>query len=570
MILKERKNKYFDGVIDPYDLSQLKTWVEGLEAEKPQTAAELDEFLNKVDELNHKLRDTAAEIYIKMTCDTADKKIAEDFNAFQQNVSAYYAPKNNVFKNIALDSPALGEWIAKKGKTGTLLEKILKNDRDLFREENVALGIEESQLGVEYRTTVGGMTVEFQGEEKTLPEMAVFMKDNDRSVREAAFRARNGKMLAHKQELNDLFDKLFVLRKKEAENAGYKNYRDYIHTAKGRFSYTVQDVLEFHTAVETEMIPLITELNQKRKDKLGVDKLKPWDMAVPLDGKLLKPVSKPEDLIPKHIEMMNLVNPVFGRNFKAMDDTKLLDLFNRKNKAPGGYSYPLYKYGASFIFMNAVGLHSDLRTLVHEIGHAMHEFAQADLHYTSMLDLPMEAAELASMSMEMLSMPHWNVCYKDNDDFRKARYDQIEDALRFFPWCMVVDAFQQEIYTKADTAELREKAFLDVMDRFSAGVDWDGLKDEKTAQWLFQLHIFEVPFYYIEYGIAQLGALAMYRQYKKHPVQAVENYKKFLHLGHQVPLSDLYAEAGIELKFTREYIKDLVDFIREELEELSK
>ncbi len=190
------------------------------------------------------------------------------------------------------------------------------------------------------------------------------------------------------------------------------------------------------------------------------------------------------------------------------------------------------------------------------IGHAMHEFAQADLHYTSMLDLPMEAAELASMSMEMLSMPHWNVCYTDKDDFRKARYDQIEDALRFFPWCMVVDAFQQEIYTKADTAELREKAFLDVMDRFSAGVDWDGLKDEKTAQWLFQLHIFEVPFYYIEYGIAQLGALAMYRQYKKHPVQAVENYKKFLHLGHQVPLSDLYAEAGIELKFTQTLIRN--------------
>lgn len=572
MKLQEKHSKYFDGIINPHDLTNLKKWVQQLEQQNPQTVDELEEFIQQVDSLNHKLRDTAAEIYIKMTCDTADKKIAEEYTAFQQNISAYYAPKDNIFKKIILDSPALNEWVKSHGKTGALLEKILKNDKELFREENVELGIQENELGVEYRSISGSMTVQFQGEEKTMPEMAIYLKNEDRSTREAAWRVRSEKMLSHKNELNDLFDKLYALREEIAKNVGYKNYRDFAHQAKGRFSYSVQDVLDFHDAVESEMLPLIAELNQDRKNKLGLQTLKPWDMSVSLDGKILKPVENPDDLIPKHISMMSKIDKEFGDNFTSMKDTNLLDLFNRKNKAPGGYSYPLYKYGASFIFMNAVGLHSDLTTLVHEIGHAMHEFAQGDHSYTSLLDLPMEAAELASMSMEMLSMDHWNECYTNKEDFRKARYDQIEGALRFFPWCMIVDGFQQRIYTDCGTAQQREQAFIEIMERFSAkaGIDWSGLENEKAIQWLFQLHIFEVPFYYIEYGIAQLGALAVYREYKKNPQLAVENYKKFLHLGHQVSLADLYQAAGIELKFTKEYIRDLVSFIREELQELSQ
>ncbi|MGL5956752.1 MAG: M3 family oligoendopeptidase [Brevinema sp.] len=569
MVLEIRPDKYFYGEINPHDLSSLKSWVEELEKETPQTVDELELFFQKNDELNHKIRDTGGEIYIKMTCNTSDKKIVEDYTAFQQNIVAYYTPKDNILKNIILNSPALKEWIAKHGKTGILLEKILKNDRDLFREENVPLSIEENKLGVEYRSIIGNMTVSFNGEEKTLPEMAVFLKDKDRIVRKRAWSARSEKMLSHKQELNDLFDRLYDLRQQIAKNAGFTNYRDYMHQAKGRFSYTVQDIYNFHDAVESEIIPLIAELNQKRKQILNLDCLKPWDMVVSLDGHVLKPVDKPEDLIPKHITMMNQTDPLFGANFSSMNDTKLLDLFNRKNKAPGGYSYPLNKYGASFIFMNAVGLHSDLTTLVHEIGHAMHEFAQADHSYTSLLDLPMEAAELASMSMEMLTMDSWKECYPNPEDFRKAKCDQIEGALKFFPWCMIVDSFQQRIYTDSGTHELREQAFVEMMSRFSTGIDWNSLEIEQTIQWLFQLHIFEIPFYYIEYGIAQLGALAVYREYKKNPSLAIENYKNFLNAGHQIPLADLYQMAGIELKFTKEYIRELVSFIREELEELS-
>ncbi|MGL4560918.1 MAG: M3 family oligoendopeptidase, partial [Brevinema sp.] len=501
MKLSTKPSVFFEGTIDPYDISLLESWVTKLEQEQPNTLEELELFLQKIDELNHKINDTGAEIYIKSTCDTSDKKILEDYQAFQQNIIGYYAAKDFSFKKIMLASQALPVWIQKHDQTGVLLDKLIRNSYDLFREENIPLSIEESALGLEYRTIVGGMTVHFQDEEKTMPELAVYLQDSDRSIREAAWRTRSEKMHAHKEELNALFDKLFTIRQQIAHNAGFKNFRDYAHQAKNRFSYTIEDIHAFHDAVQEEMMPLIAELNQKRKQTLNLDRLRPWDMAVSLDGKILKPVADPADLIPKHISMMTKTDPLFGQNFTSMRDTDLLDLFNRKNKAPGGYSYPLSKYGASFIFMNAVGMHSDLTTLVHEIGHAMHEFAQSNHQYTSLLGLPMEAAELASMSMEMLTMDHWKECYTDPADFKKAKYDQIAGALKFFPWCMIVDKFQQKIYTNADTAEKREKAFLEIMTQFSdkAGLDWSGLEREKAIQWLFQLHIFEVPFYYIEY-----------------------------------------------------------------------
>ncbi|MGL4388359.1 MAG: M3 family oligoendopeptidase [Brevinema sp.] len=571
MKLSIKSPVFFEGVIDPYDISRLESWVSQLEHSNPQTLEELELFLKKIDELNHKINDTGAQIYIKSTCDTSDKKILEDYNAFQQNIIGYYAAKDFAFKKIILNSPALSEWINTHSTTGVLLEKIMRNSYELFREENIPLSIKESELGIEYRTIVGGMSVEFNGEEKTLPELAVYLHEKDRSIRESAWRARNIKMMEHKDQLNKLFDQLFDIRQEMAKNAGFKNFRDLTHQAKGRFSYTVEDIHAFHDAVHEEIMPLIAELNKKRKNTLKLDTLRPWDMAVSLDGKILKPVKDPKDLVPKHITMMTKTDPLFGQNFTSMRDTDLLDLFNRKNKAPGGYSYPLYQYGASFIFMNAVGMHSDLITLVHEIGHAMHEFAQAKHQYTSLLGLPMEAAELASMSMEMLTMDHWNECYDDPADFKKAKYDQIAGALKFFPWCMIVDKFQQQIYTVANTAEKREQAFLEIMKQFSdkAGLDWSGLEEQKAIQWLFQLHIFEVPFYYIEYGIAQLGALAVYREYKKDKHRALENYKNFLNAGHQKPLAELYHIAGIELKFTKEYIRDLVSFIKEELETLN-
>lgn len=571
MKLSIRTERYFPEALDVEDISNLKRWTDELEKESLDSPEQITIFLEKVDELSHKIADFGGEIYIAMSRNTADKTLAAQYSAFQENIVAYYAQKAFNFKSKFLDSPACAEWVRQHDGMGALLHKILEKDHAIFREENIPLAVKETELSMEYRTISGGMTVDFRGEEKTLPEMMVFLKEKDRNTREQAWKLRSEKMLEHHQELNMLFDRLYNLRQEIARNAGFSNYRDYMHTAKGRFSYTVDDVFAFHDAVEHEMLPLITEFNNHRKQTLNLDTLRPWDLAVSLDGKILKPVANPADLAPKGVEILMQVDAQFGQNFQSMDDSNLLDLLNRKNKAPGGYSYPLYKYGASFIFMNAVGIHSDLTTLVHEAGHAMHEFARANHPYTSLLDLPMESAELASMSMEMFTMPHWNICYTDPADFKKAKKGQLEDALRFFPWCMTVDGFQQAIYTQNADAAAREQIFINLSDRFSAstGVDWSGLETFRKIQWMFQLHIFEVPFYYIEYGIAQLGALALYRSFRRQPKQAIQAYKHFLNAGTKKSLTDVYKTAGIELNFSREYVREIVDFVREELAELS-
>ena len=565
--LELRKYKYYNEEIDQYNPVNLKKWIEELESETPKTVSELEEFINKVDEIYYKINDTGATLYIKMTCDTSDIKIRDDYTYFEENIVAYYSPKDFNFKKIISESPAFDEWSKTHGETGELFKALLIKDKEIFREENVPLHTKESALGVEYRSIIGSSIINFNGDEKTFPEMEVFLEDSDREVRETAWRASNNKILEHKDKLNDLFDNLYELRVSIAKNAGFSNYRDYIYKEKGRFSYTVEDTYAFHDAIESEMLPLIKSLNKKRSDALKIDTLRPWDTKVSLDGIVLKPVKTLEELIPKAIKIMEKTDPEFGRNISSMNETNLLDLLGRKNKAPGAYSYPLYKYGASFIFMNAVGTQSDLNTIAHEIGHACHEFAQKNHKYTSFLDLPMEAAELASMAMEMISMPHWRECYQEETIYNKVRIDHIESALTFFPWCMTVDSFQHKVYTDSPDASSREKAFTEIMTRYSdaVGVDWTGLHNEKSARWMKQLHIFEMPFYYIEYGIAQLGALAIYREHKKDAKKAVENYKRFLAKGYQVPLAQLYKEAGIELKFTKEYIRDLVSFIKDEI-----
>ncbi|MGL4366873.1 MAG: M3 family oligoendopeptidase [Brevinemataceae bacterium] len=569
-IIPIKESPFFHGEINPYDLTLLKNWSELLESETCNTVEELDLFLNKIDSLAKKIADKGAEIYIQMTRNTADNKASEDYQAFQENIVSYYASKDFSFKKKILQSPAVDHWVDAHGETGYLLRQILQNDCDLFREENIPLLIQESELSVQYRAIIGGLTVQFEGKEHTLPEMAVYLKDKNRDLREKAWKVKSEVLLKQKDVLNELFDKMYVLRQKIASNAGFENYRDYMHQAKGRFSYSIADVYEFHESVESEVLPLVKKLNNQRKQSLGVESLRPWDLSVELDGVILRPVENAEDLLPKHITMMHKTDPLFGDNIESMQKTELLDLFNRKNKAPGGYSYPLAKYGASFIFMNAVGLHSDLTTLVHETGHAMHEFAQSDLSYTSLLGLPMEAAELASMGMEMITMPYWNEFYQGSD-LKKAKYDQIEGAVRFFPWDIIVDRFQHEIYTKCDTAEKREQAFLELMTRFSdaAGIDWKGLEQVKAVQWMFQLHIFEIPFYYIEYGIAQLGALGIYKNYQQDPDNTLCMYKKFLNLGYHYPLSALYQTAGVSLNFSQKYIKELIQFSEQELERLS-
>lgn len=558
---------FFSEEMDFTKWENVESVLKELESEQIESPQALISFMEKLGELSDILDEEMARRYILMTRFADNEEYQNLYNEFYAEIIAKVQPYDFRFKKKFYDSP----WRKQLDEeTYGLLNKIISNDIELFREENIPLSVEERKLANKYGAIFSKLTVQYKGEEKTLSQLAPYLKDPDRSIREEVWRLRNDKMMEKREEFNHLFDEMKKIRIQKAKNAGFDNYRDYVHQLKGRFSYTPEDLYQFHEAVEKEVIPFLRELSEERKRILKLDNLRPWDTSVDLDGKILKPFQTIDEFIDKAIEILYEIKPEFGIRLNLMKNTELVDLENRKGKAPGGYNYPLQETGAPFIFMNAVGLHQNVVTLLHEAGHSMHSFATKDIKIDAYKGTPSEVAELASMSMEFLSMQHWNKYYPETADFAKARKDQLKGALGFLPWCMIVDAFQHWIYLNPNhSLEEREEFFASLMDRYNSGVNWQGLEDYKKIMWLFQLHIFEVPFYYIEYGMSQLGALSVYRNYKKFGKEtAIDKYENFLSLGYSKPVDKLYEAAGIKFDFSISYVKTMVDFVREELAEI--
>jgi len=356
-----------------------------------------------------------------------------------------------------------------------------------------------------------------------------------------------------------------------SKNAGFANYRDYMYSALGRFDHSPKDARAFHESVELEVVPVIERLERERREQLGVTTLRPWDLQVDASGKpALHPFNKGEELAELAMAVFERLDPYFAECLRTMRAMGRLDLDSREGKAPGGYNYPLYETGAPFIFMNAVGTADDVITMVHEGGHAVHSFLTHPLRLTGFKSFPSEVAELASMSMELLTMDHWHLIYTDPEESRRAKRDQLERVMSILPWVAAVDAFQHEVYTHPEsTVEERTRAWLATHARFSGTVtDWSGLEMERAMLWQKQLHIFEVPFYYIEYAIAQLGAIGVWRNYKQDPRDAVKRYTDALKLGYTHTLPEIYATAGIRFDFSRDHIKELVGFVQGELDRI--
>jgi len=564
--IKKKKRVYFDENFEADDWNSVERELKKIENQEVNSKEDLELLIEKKSELSYIIEETYAWKYIKMTCNADKPEYSKDFNKFYAEVVSKSQPYDFRFKKKVYESPYKSEL--SNEKYGHFI-RIISKDIEIFREENIPLTVKENELSNKYGEIMSKLTVEFEGEEKTLIQMKKYLKDPNRDKREKSWKLVSEKMLEKKDEFNKLFDDLKEIRVEIAKNAGFDNYRDYMHKAKGRFDYTTEDIFRFHDSVEKVVVPFLKELSRERKEKLGVETLRPWDMEVDIDGKVLKPFESVEEFVDKGIDILNKVKPEFGKKLEMMKNSEFLDLENRKGKAPGGYNFPLAEHGAAFIFMNAVGLHSDVRTLLHEAGHAMHSFAKADEKISQYKDVPSELAELASMSMELLTLEYLDEYYKDEEDLRKAKREQIEGTIQFLPWAMIVDAFQQWIYTNPNhTEKERTKYFKSLMDRFNVGVDWSGLEEEKGIRWLRQLHIFEVPFYYIEYAISQLGAIAIYKNYKENGAKAIEEYENFLNIGYSKSVSEVYKAAGIRFDFSEGYIKEIVEFIRRELEEV--
>lgn len=529
---------------------------------------ELEKWLKDKSELEAALEEDFAWRYIKMSCDTTNEQLVKDFQYFATEIEPKISPIANQLNQKFNDTPFIDELDQEKY---FVFIRSVRKAIEIYREENVELLTRLQVTQQKYQSTTGAMSVMINDQEYTLEQAANFIKDTDRDVREHAWKTIQQRRLVDKDDLNMLFDELIAMRHQVALNAGFENYRDYMFQALGRFDYTPQDCYHFHEAIEKQVVPILKEQAEKRAQLLKIDQLKPWDLDVSTTGKTaLKPFKNGAELIDKSIDCFSAIDPKLGKMLTVMKANNLFDVESRKGKAPGGYNYPLAETGAPFIFMNSANSLRDLTTMVHEGGHAIHTFLTANLELNDFKHCPSEVAELASMSMELISMDNWDIYFDNEEDLIRAKKEQLADVLKTMPWVAVIDQFQHWIYTNPDhNAADREEAFKQIYTRFGAGfANWDGLDQEFGNIWQKQLHLFEVPFYYIEYAIAQLGAIAIWKNYKENPERALEQYLAALSLGYSKPINEIYETAGIQFDFSLSYIQELASFVKDELNKL--
>ena len=543
---------YFDDLLNReiHDLSSLKKW-----------------FKNR-SELESVLSEDMAWRYISMTCDTENEELRKHFNYFVQEIDPKIAPLTNKLNKKILNHSLL-ESLRDPGYN--ILIRGLKKEYEIFREVNIPIKTELQTESQKFGQISGAMTIDHEGEEITLQQAAVMLQSEDRALRESIYHKISERRLQDKEKLDNLYSKLIRLRHQVAENADFTNYRDYKFEALGRFDYTPQDCFDFHHSVEELVMPILNELAAERQKSLKLEVLRPWDKSTDTEGRApLKPFVNSEDLTTKTIECFSRLDPFLGQCLSIMKEMGHLDLDSRKGKAPGGYNYPLAEIGVPFIFMNATSTLRDMITILHEGGHAVHSFLTMDLELNDFKHTPSEVAELASMSMELISMEHWNLFFEDENELKRAKKEHLEQIIETLPWVATIDKFQHWIYENSNhSQEERRVAWNNIFDQFSDTItDWSGLSERKDYLWQKQLHLFEVPFYYIEYGMAQLGAIAIWKNYKQNRDSGLNSYLNALKLGYTKTIPEIYASANIKFDFSPGYISELIGFVKQELKKI--
>ena len=533
------------------------------------TKQDLIQWMRDQSELEAILEEDAAWRYIKMTINTKDEKLSSAYSFFVSEIQPKIAPFEDLLNRKLNEIEFAKELESEPGFF--ILFRGIRKALELYREENIQLISEVSEESQKYGALSAAQDIEHIGERLTMQKASNLLKETDENLRKEIFGKITERRRKDYNSFEDLFDSLRLKRHKIAVNAGFENFRDYKLEAMGRFDYSVQDCYDFHESVKKVIVPVVQKIQAERLKKLGKPKFKPWDLVVDPEGKApLKPFNTGEELLQGTIEMLNEIDPYFGECLTTMNEMNHLDLESKDGKSPGGYNYPLYEIGVPFIFMNAVGSHRDLVTMVHEGGHAIHSFLSRDLELTGFKSLPSEVAELASMSMELITMEKWDKFYKNPDDLKRAKKEQLETILQLLPWIAQVDEFQHWLYEKHDhTREERTSKWLELCAVYGTGLtDWTDYEDVKATSWHRQLHIYEVPFYYIEYGIAQLGALGIWKNCLENKEEAIHNYKAALKLAYTRSIPEIYSIAGVEFDFTTAHICELAEFIESQLSEL--
>lgn len=531
------------------------------------TASDLEQWLLDISEFEAVVDEESSRRWIAKDVNTADKAAKARFFDWLDSVAPKLTPAFFKLSKRFAEHPAAGQLDASEF---ACYLKRTRNEIEIFRDENVPLSTAESKIVTEYESITGNQTVKYDGEERTMPQMQKFLESQDRKVREASFRASTSRRERDFPALEDIFDRLLTLRSQMAKNVGFKSYRELAWRRRERFDYQPSDCIRFNEAIERVCVPRMKRLQDARARQLGLKSLRPWDLAVdPTGGAPLDPFKNSGDLIRKARKAFDLVDPALARHFDILIDNKLLDLDSRKAKSPGGYQSTLQERRMPFIFMNAAGLQRDVETLLHEGGHAFHAVEQRPLRLTANRNAPLEFAEVASMSMELLAGTYLGKTFYSEADAVRARIQHLEGIINFFPHMATIDGFQQWIYTNpGHTREQRAAAWLDLRKRYAGNVDWSGFENANRYRWTQQLHIFGMPFYYVEYGIAQLGALQIWRNYLNNPKRAIEQYRYALSLGNTRPLPQLFEAAGAKFDFSSRMLEELLSLVDEHLAKL--
>ena len=556
--------------IDLGDWSAVEPLFDRLESEvrSADSAAALEKFLIDWGELSAALDEESSRRYIAMTCHTDDAEAEKAYLQFVEQIEPRTKPRQFELDRHYLSHPLRADLPRPRYD---VFDRNTQVQVELFRKENIPLETEETRVGQQYQKLTGSLTVEFHGEERTLVQMGRYLEEPDRSTRQEAWERIAERRLREAPTINSQFEALLKIRRKIAANAGFESPRDYYFRRLARFDYSPADCAQFHAGVEECVVPLVRRLHQERQSRLDLDRLRPWDLSVdPGNRPPLRPFTQTATLLKKTQRLFDALDPALGRHFAQLRKHHLLDLDNRKGKAPGGYQCTLAEARLPFIFMNAVGQQRDVETLLHEAGHAFHALQSAgEMLYAYRAAIPIEFCEVASMSMELFGSKHLELFY-DAAEARRARKTHLEGIVTILPWIATIDAFQHWIYTHPGSPiESIREAWLELMDRFDAGVDWSGYAEARALLWHRQLHLFLYPFYYIEYGIAQLGALQLWAHFRDDQGGALEAYRHALALGGSRPLPELFAAAGCRFEFGPKRLQPLMDLLHDELNDLA-
>jgi oligoendopeptidase F len=546
---------------------QIEPWYRQLLRRPIESTEDLEAWLFDLGELNGAVSQEGVRRYVAMTCQTDDPECEAAHLVFVRDIEPKLKPILNDLRNRYLDSSHRSGLSKDRYH---VFDRAQENRRTLYREANIPRETALAELDQQYQKVIGAMTVTFQGQERTPSQMAPFLEETDRSLRQEAWELVASRRLADRDTLDDLFDQMVNLRQQIAREAGFDSFTDYAYRLRERFDYGVPEAVAFQDAIAKVVVPLARRLQEERREALGVPTLRPWDLSVdPLGRPPLRPFAEVEKLSEGTEAIFSDVDPELGAQFAYLRENRLLDLANRKGKAPGGYQTTLEDDRLPFIFMNAVGVDGDVRTLLHEGGHAFHALASRGEPLAAYRESPIEFCEVASMSMELLGARNLSLFYSEVDANRSYR-QLLEGIVSILPWIATVDAFQHWVYAHpGHSREDRRSAWNELLDRFGGTVDWSGHEEARSNGWHRQLHIFLYPFYYIEYGIAQLGALQIWRRSLIDRKAAVADYRKALAIGGARPLPELFAAAGAKFEFSEASLGPLMEAIGKELDHLA-